>query len=996
MHFTLNELIVAYKKAKSEVFHEKLQVSLLAFPEYEQNLLENLSSLLTKLNNEEIEFVTSSSFSASDDHYPIVKKIHFSNDHVLGEENVYYSSLKSRWKDKRYQIKNIDFRIISNLTVDFHVISSLWIDHFAYEIELKLSENSYGSRLNASGFHPSAETNHFRAYIHDYRKWQKKGLDAIKEKMDDTDELVALTADIKSFYHNIDVSFLASESFFKSFMPRIYLSQRQKYLNNLLIKAISYWSEHCYSNLTQKTKESFNGQGHVGIPIGLSASKVIANLVLKEFDEAIEQELMPLYYGRYVDDIFLVLGKNKKITGRESMWDYICERVKKLSRDRDDEKSFRFKLSYSPKTQIFFNKDKERIFFLDKKCGMSIVNEIENELNENSSEWRLLPDAENDLDKFTDGIIQANSDSTETVNSLRKSDGISIQRLKYALFVRSAEELVLTHPYYFWKDGVQDLFRVTSNFIIDPDILNNYLQYMVRIIRLAVYNCDFKAFRSLYESLIQSAELLMEDIFMEQDDDVLKYKSYLRKTVELAIYTGGSLLLPEMKLDSFYEKLQKLTEMEVDREKINKFFLADIHLIPLKNLFDKQASNLNSYFRKLLDHKPLSKSFIAYKEKKGLLIEPFIVEKIKSIDQIFQTYVFEYIREEDLVPTAFFLPTRKMTYLEITRFLDKWLFDQQKIFNAFVNVYELKKIKVPIIEDGDNKHVFINNFPYKNNPVVAITSYEILDESWEAFIKGMAEPDGTRLKRLYKLINGILENKERKIDYIVLPELSVPQYAINMISKQIKGSGITLIAGIDYSIDRSTSTVQNQMVFVVPLTVGGRTHQVRIIQEKLIPAVHEASELYDKAGLKLEPTDRSKFILTKDGFTFSGLICNDFLNIDYRQQLRGKVDALFLVEWNKDIETYNSLVESAANDLHAYIIQVNNRRYGDTRIRAPFKEAHQRDVSRIRGGLLDYFVISSLDIRSLRLFQMNKVSPKGPFKPVPTGFAMDEKRRLKK
>ncbi|RZJ88511.1 MAG: RNA-directed DNA polymerase [Chryseobacterium sp.] len=893
-------------------------------------------------------------------------------------------------------IENIDFRIISNLSVEFHILSSLWIDHVGYEMERGLSDNSYGSRLNSSSPVPLSEVNHFRTYIHDYRRWQKRGLDTIREKLEDIDELVAVTADIKSFYHNIDVSFLLSDAFPKSFEQWIYLSGKQKYLNSLLVKAISYWSEQTYSELSLKTRTAFSNQQHVGIPIGLSASKVIANLVLKEFDEAVEQELMPLYYGRYVDDIFLVLGKNIKITGREKLWDYICDRLKKLSRDKVDKSSFRFKLSFSPKTQILFNKEKERIFFLDKKCGLSIVNEIEKELNENSSEWRLLPDAENDLDKFTDEIIHASSDTTETVNSLRKSDGISIQRLKYALFVRSAEELVLTHPYNFWKDGLQDLFRVTANFIIDPDVLNNYLQYMVKILRLAVYNCDFKAFKSLYESLIGSSDLLNADLFMEQEEDVLKYADYLKKTVELAIYSGGSLLLPEKKSESFVLNVEKLIGYPIDRERKDRFFVTDLHLVPLKSLFDQQQTNLNVYFRKIIGKASLAQNMVAYKLGIGITVEPLIADKLTSVDKIFRRFIFEYIQDIERVPISLFFPTRKMSYLEITRFLDRWLFDERPLFLAFLNLYELKEITVPVFEDGYNKHVLINNFPYKEPPVIAITSYEILDESWEANIKGMLEPDRTRLKRLYRLINGILESKERKIDYIVLPELSVPQYAINMISRQIKGSGITLIAGMEYNIDRSTSSVQNQMAFVLPLTIGGKTHQVRIIQEKLIPAMHEASELYDKAGLSLVPVNRSKFILTKNGFTFSGLICNDFLDIDNRQRLRGKVDALFLVEWNRDIETYNSLVESAANDLHAYIIQVNNRRYGDTRIRAPFKEAHQRDVSRIRGGLIDYFVISELDIRSLRAFQMNKVSPAKPFKPVPTGFVMDDRRRLRK
>lgn len=996
MNFSLNDLVIAYRKAKSEVFHEKLQVSLLEFPEYERNLLDNLNSLLSRLNEENTEFVKSIQFVSGDSFYPIVKKIKFKDTESPSEENVYYSSLKSRWRDKKYEIENIDFRIISNVSVEFHIISSLWIDHVGYEMESKLSDNSYGSRLNSTGPLPMPEVNHFRTYIHDYRKWQKKGLDTIRQKLNEIDELVAVTADIKSFYHNIDIAFLLSESFLKSFAQPVYLNNKQQYLNNLIVKSISYWSEQCYVQLTEKTQQAFNNQGHVGIPIGLSASKVIANLVLKEFDEAIEQELMPLYYGRYVDDIFLVLGKNANITGREKLWEYIGDRLKRLTRDKLNDKSFNYKLSYAPKTKIQFNKEKERIFFLDKKCGLSIVNEIEKELNENSSEWRLLPDAENDLDKFTDEIIHASSDATETVNSLRKSDGISIQRLKYALFVRSAEELVLTHPYYFWKDGVQDLFRVTANFIVDPDVLNNYLQYMVKILRLAVYNCDIKAFKNLYQSLMDSADLLDANIFMDQQGDVSKYKAYLRKTVEMAIYSGGSLLLPESKIASFKENVEKIVCHSVDRDRVDRFFLTDLHLVPLKSLFDQQQINLKNYFRKLLDEPLQSPSLISYKVESDLTCQPRIAHKIKSVDTIFQHFIFEFIREEEQVPVALFFPTRKMSYLEITRLLDRWLFDQQHLFRAFLDMYDLREIKVPLYEDGDNKHILVNSFPYTEAPVVAITSYEILDESWEANIKGMLEPDGTRLKRLYKLINCILESKERKIDYIVLPELSVPQYAINMISRQINGSGITLIAGTEYNIDWPSSTVQNQMVFIIPLTVAGITHQVRIIQEKLIPAVHEASELYDKGGLTFFPINRSKFILTKNGFTFSGLICNDFLDIDNRQRLRGKIDALFLVEWNKDIETYNSLVESAANDLHAYIIQVNNRRYGDTRIRAPFKEAHQRDVSRIRGGLLDYFVISSLDIRSLRAFQMNRVSPSKPFKPVPTGFVMDERRRLRK
>lgn len=124
-------------------------------------------------------------------------------------------------------------------------------------------------------------------------------------------------------------------------------------------------------------------------------------------------------------------------------------------------------------------------------------------------------------------------------------------------------------------------------------------------------------------------------------------------------------------------------------------------------------------------------------------------------------------------------------------------------------------------------------------------------------------------------------------------------------------------------------------------------------------------------------------------FRFAMMICSELTNIRYRADLRGKVDALFVPEWNPDTDTFNALVESAALDIHAYIIQCNNRLYGDSRIRAPYKERYQRDLMRVKGGNHDYCITGEIDITALRQFQSSHRSPGKPFKPVPDGFALD-------
>ncbi|MDB5870106.1 MAG: reverse transcriptase [Polaromonas sp.] len=106
------------------------------------------------------------------------------------------------------------------------------------------------------------------------------------------------------------------------------------------------------------------------------------------------------------------------------------------------------------------------------------------------------------------------------------------------------------------------------------------------------------------------------------------------------------------------------------------------------------------------------------------------------------------------------------------------------------------------------------------------------------------------------------------------------------------------------------------------------------------------------------------------------------------------MDALFVPEWNQDTETFNALVESAALDIHAYIIQCNDRQYGDSRIRVPLKDNWRRDVLRVKGGIEDYCVTGEIDIKALRQFQSSHRSPNGPFKPVPDGFAINHGRKV--
>jgi hypothetical protein len=122
--------------------------------------------------------------------------------------------------------------------------------------------------------------------------------------------------------------------------------------------------------------------------------------------------------------------------------------------------------------------------------------------------------------------------------------------------------------------------------------------------------------------------------------------------------------------------------------------------------------------------------------------------------------------------------------------------------------------------------------------------------------------------------------------------------------------------------------------------------------------------------------------------SFGLMICRDFTDMALRSKMRGRVDLIMVPCWNKDIHTYSSLVEATASDLHSYVICVNDRIYGDTRIRVPAKESWARDIIRISGGEEDQVMIGCLRIGELRREQtrMLKGLPSREFKPLPTGY----------
>ena len=89
------------------------------------------------------------------------------------------------------------------------------------------------------------------------------------------------------------------------------------------------------------------------------------------------------------------------------------------------------------------------------------------------------------------------------------------------------------------------------------------------------------------------------------------------------------------------------------------------------------------------------------------------------------------------------------------------------------------------------------------------------------------------------------------------------------------------------------------------------------------------------------------------------------LETEGQMLFKGKVDCIVATESNRDVNYFSNVVEAAARDLHCYVIQVNDSRFGDSRIVSPSKTEKMNPL-RIKGGENLTFLTMSLDLKALR------------------------------
>lgn len=984
---TLADLYLAYRKAKVDVFYEKTNIAGIAFCQYEEHLNRNLRRLLKRLTAikptwaEDPDFIGSHSF--------IPKSIEPDPSFVPsgGSPHFFNSDTDKRWVSWCQQQKGkleASFRVIGQHPVDFHIVSTLWILKVGQYYDACLGPDARGSRLRRytevedelpSDQMPNMNldaTGCFRPYAVDFKNWRSNGLTAIRQSLEKKEAVVAITMDIRQFYHRVCPRFLLDSAFIME--TKLELSPDQWSFTQQLITALVTWA--CNAGQLDEN------QHPIGVPVGLTASKIVANVALLAFDRAVKRELSPIYYGRYVDDVFLVIRDTGGFSSSEDVGQFIVGRLGDLLRKVNGGHSYRFVPVYDKERSVMeFAEAKQKMFALSGQAGLDLLDSIEQQVSEASSEWRMLADLPDDEGALLKNILCPGKDASAAVDNLRKADGVSVRRLGFSLVLRNLEAIERDLPPSTWKKQRMAFYGVVFNHILTVPGVFDFFPSLPRLVGLAVACGELDIALKFVRRFRQIMGLMEQTARVEQNEAVALCQEYTARAFALSTLQA---IGPSPNVNDGLRRLWKALAVLSD----NQLPVAEHEIVTTSVQLWLRDLGRQSYRESLMERSSLASEALVKFPQIQIDEEAKQTLRIAEIEMFIQAAA---LKSTPFVGALVF-PTRPFSPAEITQLVPASVYKPEMLWR-FVKALRGVAISSPDVErtsgaNSEDAHLIclpVENAPVK--PLVALPCLLTHSGSWRASVRRNIDPDNSRYFRINRLVNEILRHS-KKPHYVIFPELSIPRNWFGRIAYKLAKNGISVIAGLEYE-HHGKDLVSNQVWASLITDILGYRISVTYWQEKEQAALHEEKELWQQARLRLTPISHPQKPVIRHGqLSFGLLVCSELTDMQNRLRFRGNVDAIFVVEWNQDTNTFASLVEAASLDVHCYMVQVNNRAYGDSRIRAPAKEDYDRDVVRLKGGVTDYFVVGELDVPGLREYQSQARSPDKPFKPLPGGFEM--------
>lgn len=332
----------------------------------------------------------------------------------------------------RYEVDRVNY--FFDGPIELYLLVVLWIMREGWKLDAELGQECFGSRLNQRVGQPDdTSASLFAKYHERYARWRDTGLKIAQRLLSEEQTSVCILGlDLQEYYYRIRLDFeavaKATASAVESDSIAVLFGDSLSKSGLLCcLEAICLNYRKVIDPLLHLTHEHLDDKD-VGLPIGLPASPLLANWYLCRFDRRVKKKLRPAYYGRYVDDILLVLPTTEepaRLT-EDPVGHFINSTLVESGLLTQRDKRV-YELT-TPK-RLLLQQSKCILQYFDAKHSIAGLMKFKKKLEESGSDFRLLPveEADSSLEDIAYDLLYEGS-----INKFRSVKGMAENRFELA------------------------------------------------------------------------------------------------------------------------------------------------------------------------------------------------------------------------------------------------------------------------------------------------------------------------------------------------------------------------------------------------------------------------------------------------------------------------------------------------------------------------------------------------------------------------------------
>ena len=897
-----------------------------------------------------------------------------------------------------------------DLPVEAHILGVLWILRCGYILDDRLYKTCYGNRLNKhllnsikeKGSHdywnsPNNITPFlFEPYYKNYESWRDNALDCVKNLMENNKHAIMISLDFKNYYYSSSIDF---DLMWQDICDGERKIHKNQLTNNKLddenIKInedLNDFVRDIFLKYHEKFELKFNNTDFPFIPLGFLPSLIIANWNLQGFDQAILEDVHPSYYGRYVDDILIVLDSHEKsetygnqhLKGLKSI-DIIKKYISikneyPLNKIFDVNDIINFKIKngglrisedyvigvHNIKHRIFnknfiyenleIQQNKVKLYAFSHKFSTAIIDNFKNEIAKNSSEFKLMKDSEKLFNDFEEKLFDI--DYEDSINKINSIKNVRINKFEISKLM----------------SGVLNSSAFSSGKIKD-DLIDKVIE---------AFDSNLFEFFTLWEKLFTL-------LYITDNEDKLKL------FVENILIKIDELNFENKNLNYYYD----CENCAIVKDSLkNYLFSTLVRVLSLKSselykefvMFKTKDGEIYKYLNhsfNFIFSSMVNNSFMKYPIQNTFKIEnsiktnwydgndikyDLIKENTNSpIDTHFKGYVYpRYIKLHEILLNNLYNKIHfksehnldELSKLHARLNFYDYSFDNDKIESSIKEyVHSNCNLKCHGSEEcpinNEYKSLKVGNNK-KTELTVGLINTKLKINDFEKRLIGKPNLKSKRFNKIKRLIN---EAIKKDVDLLLMPEMYIPFEWINDIVNVSKVHQMAIIFGIEPIVLDNVS--YNYIISSLPFSVDNNYFEAIIscrLKNHYAPSEKQSIATHHL----LEPNiDEEYYLYSWNGIHIAPFYCYEIADIQSRGKFKSCCDIITVSEFNKDEIYFGNIAESLSRDNYCYCIKANTSEFGGNSIIQPAK-SEMRKIVDLKGGDNDYLVVQKLNIHKLR------------------------------